>query len=365
MAAAAAAQRLSPSSAAACAWLQPAVPGEGLVVVRGCAAAVLMGGGVVTAGEEEDETGEVIVYSLEKLSLSAEPSSSKQSRPQQPDGSPSPPSGLLSPAGAEEEPSEAQPEGDGSAAEEDEWETAAEQLVPPVRVEEEEEEEEEEDWERVEVPAVQPAPSGRKPAEAVSAGKRGRGAFRYGGETDSLHSDGDKAAACEHANGISDNRSRTQGCVGESNEHVLEVHEFSPAIRTSEVEKLFAGYDQDGLAIKWVDDTHALAIFRSTAAAQAALRGVKDARFRIRRYVNASPAVRIYSHAELLPAPPRPATTATVAHRLIMGTLRKQGVSLPPSQYTNQLRAEERQLAGERLRRQANRNSARASAWDD
>lgn len=45
-------------------------------------------------------------------------------------------------------------------------------------------------------------------------------------------------------------------------DHVIEVYGFAPSVKTMDLETLFWGYREEGVAIKWVDDTHAVAVFR-------------------------------------------------------------------------------------------------------
>jgi hypothetical protein len=45
-------------------------------------------------------------------------------------------------------------------------------------------------------------------------------------------------------------------------DHVLEVYGFAPSVKTMDLESLFWAYRDEGLAIRWVDDTHAAAVFR-------------------------------------------------------------------------------------------------------
>ncbi len=49
----------------------------------------------------------------------------------------------------------------------------------------------------------------------------------------------------------------------ELHEHILEVFGFSSSIKTTDLEKLLEPYRSTGYRIKWVDESHALVIFRS------------------------------------------------------------------------------------------------------
>jgi len=45
--------------------------------------------------------------------------------------------------------------------------------------------------------------------------------------------------------------------------HVLVLYDFSPTTRTADLDKLFDNFRDHGFAIRWVNDTTALAVFRT------------------------------------------------------------------------------------------------------
>lgn len=47
--------------------------------------------------------------------------------------------------------------------------------------------------------------------------------------------------------------------------HVLVVYELSPSTRTTDLERVFEKYKDGGVVIRWVNDTVALAVFRTPA----------------------------------------------------------------------------------------------------
>ncbi|XP_013924024.1 PREDICTED: R3H and coiled-coil domain-containing protein 1 [Thamnophis sirtalis] len=53
--------------------------------------------------------------------------------------------------------------------------------------------------------------------------------------------------------------------------HVLEIYDFSPLLKTEHLMEAFADFQESGFKLQWVDDTHALGIFSSLAAASQAL----------------------------------------------------------------------------------------------
>lgn len=49
--------------------------------------------------------------------------------------------------------------------------------------------------------------------------------------------------------------------------HVLVLYDFSPSTRTTDLERIFDKFgDHHGVAIRWVNDTSALAVFRTPSA---------------------------------------------------------------------------------------------------
>ena len=46
--------------------------------------------------------------------------------------------------------------------------------------------------------------------------------------------------------------------------HVLVLYDFPPSTRTMDLEKLFEKFKDRGVAIRWVNDTVALAVFRAS-----------------------------------------------------------------------------------------------------
>ena len=45
--------------------------------------------------------------------------------------------------------------------------------------------------------------------------------------------------------------------------HVLVLQDFPRSTRTTDLEKIFEAYCEEGMAIRWVHDTCALAVFRT------------------------------------------------------------------------------------------------------
>uniref|UniRef100_A0A8D0H7S2 R3H domain and coiled-coil containing 1 n=1 Tax=Sphenodon punctatus TaxID=8508 RepID=A0A8D0H7S2_SPHPU len=53
--------------------------------------------------------------------------------------------------------------------------------------------------------------------------------------------------------------------------HVIEIYDFSPSLKTDHLMEAFSEFQDSGFKLQWVDDTHALGVFSSLAAASQAL----------------------------------------------------------------------------------------------
>ncbi|KAH8937645.1 hypothetical protein BDL97_16G039400 [Sphagnum fallax] len=234
---------------------------------------------------------------------------------------------------------------------------------------------EEEDWEAV-VPSLltkPPAFSLPLPTESSASvekdipkqKQRGRGAFTYGGG--GLYSDGvDRSSSlegCEVAD-WNDTDGASEHWDGGA-DHVLLISGFSPMMKTKDLENLVKPYSSQGVSIRWVDDSTALAVFSTPALARQALAGIHDPRFKVQRYSEGNAMISRSSLNDLEPPAQRPATSARVAQRMIAGALSKQGVS-------NNLRAKSRVNAEqariqelERKQRLLTRHQLRDEAWGD
>nr|XP_014346392.1 PREDICTED: coiled-coil domain-containing protein R3HCC1L isoform X1 [Latimeria chalumnae] len=142
--------------------------------------------------------------------------------------------------------------------------------------------------------------------------------------------------------------------------HVIEVYDFPTEFKTEDLLRAFSTYQQKGFDIKWVDDTHALAVFSSPFAARDAL-SCKHPMLKVRtlsQATRASKSIARRCSEFLLPTKARPETSTALAHRLVIGAL---GVR---SKQTKEEREAERlklQQARERKRLEAKQ---REDAWE-
>lgn len=106
-------------------------------------------------------------------------------------------------------------------------------------------------------------------------------------------------------------------------DHVLEVYKFAAELQTKDLIAAFSNFKERGFDIKWVDDTHALAIFNSPMAAEDALT-LNTPLLKVRRMADASKkskqkAKRCTEFLQLYR--PRPETSAITARRMVTGAL--------------------------------------------
>ncbi|XP_059620924.1 coiled-coil domain-containing protein R3HCC1L [Phlebotomus argentipes] len=105
--------------------------------------------------------------------------------------------------------------------------------------------------------------------------------------------------------------------------HVLEVSNFPVEFKTQDLIMIFSAYKESGFEIKWVDDTHALAVFSSSKIAAEILATSHP-------FVSLKPLAEATAESRskakkcsnsLQPYRPRPETCAALARRLVTGAL--------------------------------------------
>lgn len=105
--------------------------------------------------------------------------------------------------------------------------------------------------------------------------------------------------------------------------HVLEVSNFPAEFKTQDLMMLFSQYKESGFDIKWVDDTHALAVFSSSKiAAEVLATGLSFVR--VKPLAEATTESRSKARkcaSSLQPYRARPETCAALARRLVTSAL--------------------------------------------
>ncbi|XP_020203421.1 coiled-coil domain-containing protein R3HCC1L [Cajanus cajan] len=190
--------------------------------------------------------------------------------------------------------------------------------------------------------------------------RRGRGTFSY--EKQELYSDqlvGSSVVDVEREEtqcSSEDNRDVRNSKYGTS--HVLVLADFSPSTRTTELEKLFEDFKDRGFVIRWVNDTVALAVFRTPSVALEALNSVRCS-FTTRILDEDDTLLSSIKARDLEPPRQRPKTSAEAAQRLIA---RGMGLKLSSTSVGSQDYRKQEDARRERI---VNRQKMRDEAWGD
>uniref|UniRef100_A0A182LY03 R3H domain-containing protein n=1 Tax=Anopheles culicifacies TaxID=139723 RepID=A0A182LY03_9DIPT len=142
--------------------------------------------------------------------------------------------------------------------------------------------------------------------------------------------------------------------------HVLEVSNFPAEFKTQDLMMLFSQYKETGFDIKWVDDTHALAVFSSSKiAAEVLTTGLSFAR--VKPLAEATAESRSKARkcsSSLQPYRTRPETCAAMARRMVSSAL---GVKLKTAP---EERENERRLLREAKERKRLAAKQRDEVWE-
>ncbi|KFK26340.1 hypothetical protein AALP_AA8G235000 [Arabis alpina] len=191
--------------------------------------------------------------------------------------------------------------------------------------------------------------------------RRGRGTFTY--KKDVMYSDRDFSES-RFEDSDDDDVSRDSEKSDESlkakygTRHVLVLAGFSPSLRTTDLEKLFGDFKDGGFIIRWVNDTTALAVFKTPSTALEASNRVQCS-FTIRVLDDNDSLLSSISGKDLEPPTQRPKTSARTAQRLIAHSM---GLKLPASGFgSKELRDQE----AARKNRIISRQKQRDDAWGD
>ncbi|XP_077581694.1 R3H and coiled-coil domain-containing protein 1 [Stigmatopora nigra] len=109
--------------------------------------------------------------------------------------------------------------------------------------------------------------------------------------------------------------------------HVIEIYDFPVIFKTDDLLDAFTEYSDTGMKITWVDDTHALGIFATQAAATHAL-SICHPRMKARSLTEGSKKAKAkaVSRAEFIqPVKERPRTDSAVAKRMVTRALGLNG----------------------------------------
>ncbi|KAH9699447.1 r3h domain-containing protein [Citrus sinensis] len=189
--------------------------------------------------------------------------------------------------------------------------------------------------------------------------RRGRGTFSY--KKNELYSDwqDDKSI-------VEDAEVDDDSCLGSESKtelrhsnygtrHVLVLADFSPSTRTTDLEKLFEDFRDRGVSIRWINDTTALAVFRTPAIALEARNHIQLP-FKVRILDEDDIILASVSPRDLEPPRQRPQTSARTAQRLIAQSM---GLKLPTTFGSKELKNQEEA----RRNRIQTRQKLRDDAW--
>ncbi|XP_054811090.1 uncharacterized protein LOC129312477 [Prosopis cineraria] len=190
--------------------------------------------------------------------------------------------------------------------------------------------------------------------------RRGRGTFSY--EKRELYSDQllDNSVIDvedEEAHHYSEDK-RDMGTSNYGTRHILVLADFLPSTTTIELEKLFEDFKDRGVVIRWVNDTVALAVFRTPSIALEALNRIHYP-FTVRILDEEDALLSSIKARDLEPPRQRPKTSAQAAQRLIA-----QGMGLKLSSTGFGSRELKRQEDARR-NRIVTRQKLRDEAWGD
>ncbi|BHF57134.1 Coiled-coil domain-containing protein r3hcc1l [Sparganum proliferum] len=108
-------------------------------------------------------------------------------------------------------------------------------------------------------------------------------------------------------------------------QHVIELYDFPPTIESSHLQVELRGFEDSGFVLKWVDDTHCLAVFSSPTEAATALKQISGILMKARPVQEASTSSK-WKIAKspgdwAMPYKRRPPTDSSVANRIISSHL--------------------------------------------
>ncbi|XP_057484541.1 uncharacterized protein LOC130770914 isoform X1 [Actinidia eriantha] len=191
--------------------------------------------------------------------------------------------------------------------------------------------------------------------------RRGRGSFSY--TTHGLYSD-------QQSNGSVVDCSENEAVCHRSEEdtqisnlkygtrHVLVLTGFPPSTKTAYLEKLLENFKDRGVVIRWVNDTVALAVFRTPKIALEACNNIQCP-FTVRVLNEDDMLLTSIPPRDLEPPRQRPETSTRTARRLIAQGM---GIKLPTTNFgSRELRTQEEA----RRNRIVSRQNMRDDAWGD
>ncbi|XP_027082781.1 uncharacterized protein [Coffea arabica] len=198
-------------------------------------------------------------------------------------------------------------------------------------------------------------------AQVQGLKRRGRGTFSYGRH--GMYSDEQSNyPVIDDAEDKADSRSSTaENATKDWNygtRHVLVLADFPPSTTTSDLEKLLERFRDQGVAIRWVNDTVALAVFRSPSTALEASMCMQCP-FTVRVLDETDELFRSIPSRDLEPPRLRPKTSARTAQRLIAQSM---GIKLSSTTFGSKELREQEEARRNRI---VYRKNMKDDAWGD
>ncbi|KAL9993785.1 putative Coiled-coil domain-containing protein R3HC1/R3HCL [Helianthus debilis subsp. tardiflorus] len=223
-------------------------------------------------------------------------------------------------------------------------------------------EEEEDDWEAV---------ADRAPEELLTLlsleeeeedkkviTRRGRGTFSY--QKHGLYSDQHSAAGgpTEDVNQDLSSTSQQTRDLKYGTRHALVLEDFQPSMTTSGLDNMLEKFNYHDVVIRWVNDTTALAVFRTPAIALEACNSIKCP-FVVRVLGESDVLLNTIPERDLEPPRQRPKTSARTAQRLIAHGM---GMKLPSTSFGQKELKEQEEARRQRI---ISRQNLKDDAWGD
>ncbi|XP_024973734.1 uncharacterized protein LOC112512123 [Cynara cardunculus var. scolymus] len=191
--------------------------------------------------------------------------------------------------------------------------------------------------------------------------RRGRGTFSY--QKHGLYSDQQSGVLVEDD---SIDQAVSLGSEGHGQtrdlkygtRHALVLEDFQPSMTTTGLENMLEKYNYHDVVIRWVDDTTALAVFRTPSIALEACNSIKWP-FTVRVLDEKDVLLSTLPKRDLEPPRQRPKTSVRTARRLIAHGM---GMKLPSTSF-GQKELKEQEAA--RKQRIVSRQSLKDDAWGD
>ncbi|KAI1278075.1 Coiled-coil domain-containing protein R3HCC1L [Halotydeus destructor] len=142
--------------------------------------------------------------------------------------------------------------------------------------------------------------------------------------------------------------------------NVLEIYGFDQSLKTGDISTALIMSGSKEFTIKWIDDTHALAVFPNTSLANQAVDQIYP-NLKLRTMNEATSSSKSIAKRwanDLLPRKPRPQTSAIAAHRLVTSSL-----GIKSSVSSEQRQAERKKLQEAKEKRRQTKQQA-VDAWE-